>query len=126
MTAPSGEPRVIDSDGHVMEPLDLWARYLPPSFAARAPQYDGMIMILDGVDVIRRDRYVGRTKSAATQFTDPKYVDAAARGYDAPSQIDGMNCEGIDVSVLYPSIGLQVIGADGVDPALISAMCAAY
>ncbi len=68
---------VIDSDGHVMEPLDLWARYLPASLRARAPQYDGMIMMLDGVDVIRRDRYVGRTKSAATQFTDPKYVDAA-------------------------------------------------
>jgi predicted TIM-barrel fold metal-dependent hydrolase len=119
-------PAVIDSDGHVMEPLDLWARHLPAAFAGRAPVYDGMIMVLDGVDVVRRDRYVGRTRSAATQFTDPKYTDASERGYDAASQLDAMDVEGIEASVLYPSIGLQVIGADGVDPALITAMAAAY
>ena len=73
-----GAPLVIDSDGHVMEPLDSGPATCPASLRARAPQYDGMIMMLDGIDVIRRDRYVGRTKSAATQFTDRKYVDAAA------------------------------------------------
>jgi hypothetical protein len=29
--------RVLDSDIHVIEPRDLWARYLDPAFRDRAP-----------------------------------------------------------------------------------------
>ena len=29
--------RVVDADGHVNEPPDLWAQYLPAEFVERAP-----------------------------------------------------------------------------------------
>ena len=29
---------VIDADGHILEPLDLWARYMDPKFRDRAPR----------------------------------------------------------------------------------------
>ena len=29
--------KAMDSDMHVMEPCDLWQRYIDPSFADRAP-----------------------------------------------------------------------------------------
>jgi len=29
---------VIDADGHVLEPLDLWERYIDPAFRDRAPR----------------------------------------------------------------------------------------
>ena len=29
---------VIDSDGHVLEPLDLWVNYIDPAFRDRAPR----------------------------------------------------------------------------------------
>ena len=30
---------VIDSDGHVLEPVDLWQRYIDPAYREQAPQY---------------------------------------------------------------------------------------
>jgi hypothetical protein len=29
---------VIDSDGHILEPLDLWEEYTEPAFRDRAPR----------------------------------------------------------------------------------------
>ena len=31
--------KVMDSDIHVQEPHDLWARYIEPQFKERAPQF---------------------------------------------------------------------------------------
>ena len=31
--------KVMDSDIHVQEPHDLWARYIEPRFKERAPQF---------------------------------------------------------------------------------------
>ncbi len=29
---------VIDADGHILEPLDLWDKYIEPKFRDRAPR----------------------------------------------------------------------------------------
>ena len=29
---------VIDADGHVLEPMDMWDKYIDPTFKARAPK----------------------------------------------------------------------------------------
>jgi uncharacterized protein len=29
---------VVDADGHILEPLDLWERYMDPAFRDRAPR----------------------------------------------------------------------------------------
>jgi uncharacterized protein len=29
---------VIDADGHILEPLDLWQKYMDPKFRDRAPK----------------------------------------------------------------------------------------
>ena len=29
---------VIDADGHILEPLDLWDKYMDPKFRDRAPR----------------------------------------------------------------------------------------
>ncbi len=34
--------KIIDADGHILEPLDLWDRYMDPAYRERAPR-----MILD-------------------------------------------------------------------------------
>jgi uncharacterized protein len=30
---------VVDADGHILEPLDLWDRYIDPEFRERRPRF---------------------------------------------------------------------------------------
>jgi hypothetical protein len=36
----NGQFRIIDADGHVMEPAGMWARYIDPAFRDRAPRIE--------------------------------------------------------------------------------------
>ena len=31
---------VIDADGHVLEPVDIWDKYIDPAYRERAPDFD--------------------------------------------------------------------------------------
>ena len=43
---------VIDADGHVLEPVDIWDKYIDPSYRERAPR---MIVDTDGIALWRKD-----------------------------------------------------------------------
>ena len=30
---------VVDADGHILEPLDLWDKYIDPAFRERRPRF---------------------------------------------------------------------------------------
>ena len=51
---------------------------------------------------------------------------AVERGYDAEAQVIGMAMEGIDIAVLFPTIGLSFMARDGMDPQFSAAICRAY
>ena len=113
--------RVADSDMHVMEPPDLWQRYIDPACRHAAPI---------GLTELRRDMRVrvknhtapyrpgaGRTRVDATSGVEAEQDDAVrppreARGWDSVSQLEAMDAEGLDVAVLFPSRGLFVLGLD--------------
>jgi predicted TIM-barrel fold metal-dependent hydrolase len=46
---------------------------------------------------------------------DNVYAASEARGWDAQSQVDAMDAEGLDLAVLFPSRGLFVLGLDSVE-----------
>ncbi len=58
--------KVIDADGHILEPVDLWDNYMDPQYRERAPRMftdtdgkdrlniDGKIIVLACVTVGRR------------------------------------------------------------------------
>jgi predicted TIM-barrel fold metal-dependent hydrolase len=143
-----GEPmtadgnRVLDSDMHVVEPADLWQRYIDPAYRHAAPV---------GLSEMRRDIRVrvksqvmlriGRVgpmvdagRSAWRPEHDDAYARAEARGWDPTSQLEAMEREGLDVAVLFPSRGLfvlgldlpQVVGPDGLEPPFAAAIARAY
>ena len=121
--------RIIDSDMHVMEPTDLWERYIDPAYSDRSPK---------SVPRHRGDlvmRVEGREMAAEAQWEieladDPNwlasYADGLANGWDGPSQRRAMDSEGLDLAILYPSRGLYALAVDGMDPALASAIAVAY
>ena len=51
---------------------------------------------------------------------------AVERGYDAEAQIIGMEMEGIDIAVLFPTAGLSFLARDDMDPQFSNAICRAY
>jgi uncharacterized protein len=138
--------KVIDSDMHIIEPVDLWQRYIDPKFKDGAPI---------GVNA-PMPRSIGANLSygRASQHPDAlphmnnwfaalrkhmtpvehEYEFATRRGYDGVSQLEAMDREGIDVAFMYPSRGLFVLGVDssetagtkGIDPALATAIARAY
>lgn len=134
---------VADSDMHVMEPPDLWQRYIDPSYAHAAPvglsemSRDMRVRVknhtLLRLGAVRPQRIDGR-KTGWRAEHDSVYAEPEARGWDAASQIAAMDVEGLDLAVLFPSRGLFVlgldsvdmIGGDGLEPGYASAIARAY
>lgn len=123
--------RVLDSDLHIIEPPDLWDRYIDAPFKHQAPrgfaewvldlriEIDGKLMPADvGHSGTARGRSTQRDRERFRPFHD--------RGWDAPAQLDAMDEEGIDVGVLYPTRGLFAQGIDGMAPKLAAAIARAY
>ena len=132
--------RIADSDMHVMEPADLWQRYMDPAWGNAAPV---------GLSEIERDMRVkvknavllrlGRVRQRASgrpwrADQDSAFAHAEARNWDAKSQVMAMDMEHLDSTVLFPSRGLFVlalqsaehIGPDGLEPELAAAIARAY
>ena len=55
-----------------------------------------------------------------------RYKAYGDRGWTGEVELDGMDVEGIDVAVLYPSRGLYTLSTPGMDPRLAAALARAY
>lgn len=125
--------RVIDADGHVLEPVDIWDTYMDPAFRDRQPRW---IVDEQGYERLRvEDKVLGGMKGlgllgaigARDGSVDDdhfKYVDGRPGGFDPHARIKDLDLDGIDAAFLYPSVGL-FSGAVS-DPQLAAAMCRAY
>lgn len=118
---------VVDADGHVLEPPDLWERHIDPEFRSQAPRGFGVL----SVEVLghRMPDVPGGIPTEVPDYTDAahaRYAFAARRGFDAQSQVEACDIEGIDLAVLYPSRGLFALAVDGIPPRLAGAICRAY
>jgi predicted TIM-barrel fold metal-dependent hydrolase len=140
--------RFVDSDMHVMEPPDLFERYLDPKFRDRVSVRVGADgrpnrgaagqVIVDGKVTSDADlqQYRKRTKPVSKNSTQPlsgsrifeaKRLDFAIEAdYSAEAQVMGMAMEGVDIAVLYPTMGLGLLGRHDIDPRLSLAVCQAY
>src|SRR5271156_6818644 len=104
---------VVDADGHILEPLDLWNNYIDPKFRDRAPR------IVKGEN--GKERLIIEEHAAGDTM---EYKEGKAGGFDPHARIPDMDADGIDAAFLYPSLGLFA-GAIH-DPELAAAVCRAY
>jgi len=116
---------IIDADGHVQEPADLWQRWLDPAFLADAPERG-----LDGEWRWRgnpvTDGLAPEVKAEFGRKTREHYSEYLAMGWNPESQILAMDRMGIDTAYLYPTMGLFLWHQDDLPPALATAMTRAY
>ena len=66
------------------------------------------------------------SRDAAGKEQNKRYIEGQQRNFDGVSQLQAMDTEGIDVSVLFPTRGLGVLSIDRMDPELAAAICRAY
>jgi len=140
--------RFVDSDMHVMEPPDIFERYLDPKYRDRVSVRVGAdgrpnrgpagTILIDGEPTSDADfqQYRKRLRSGATKVISPlagsrlqetnRLDFAIERDYNPEAQVMGVDLEGVDVAVLYPTMGLGLLGRNGIDPRLSLAICQAY
>ena len=127
--------KVIDADRHVLEPSDLFANYLPAKFRDRVriegPNQsfrfvDGeAISDADKLRPIKKQEDYGFTFAGSKSWRET-FADALAAKFDAASNVRDMDREGVDVSVLFPTLGLYIMWRSNLDPQLRAAICRAY
>ncbi len=125
---------IIDADGHIVEPRFFWNDYVEPAFRERVPQ------------IVKDDQGTDRVKYNGELFakgviapaamcipgglSEPQrartlsWDDLRPGSFDPHERIKDMDSEGVDVSILYASIGMFFSGMH--DPQLAAAACRAY
>ena len=122
--------RILSSDDHVIEPADLWTSRVEPRFRDRVPHIerreDGDWWYCDGQRVL-----FAAGSQAGKRFEDPhalKITDdvgnVRAGGYIPEEHVKDMDLDGVDVSVLYPTVGLLAYNVP--DSELLTAVCRTY
>ena len=127
--------KILDSDMHLMEPVDLWERYIDAPFKSAAPRG----LTSENVRDLRMAHPDGRlwglpqthgkrnsNRGRNFQKNQGIYGALAERGWTAEVQLEAMDVEGIDVAVLYPTRGLQVLAEPNMEPKFAAALTRAY
>ena len=126
--------KVIDADGHILEPRNLWEEYGEAKYRDRLPR----IELRNGKEVFRVDQdhvvdtgfglgFIGAMGSRETggTFTNPgAYETGREGGWNPHARIVDMDREGIDAAFLYPTLGLFMSPVQ--DPDLAAAGARAY
>src|SRR5271166_6294682 len=118
--------RVIDADGHVVEPRAVWTEYIEPAFRERVIQIRRNADGMDELWINGENRSRPSLPVAASMIPGGlkdlerarglTWDDILPGGYDPYARIKVMDEEGIDVAVLYPSLWL--LYGDLIDPQL--------
>ena len=123
--------RVISSDNHVIEPPDLWISRAESRFKDRVPhlvsQEDGDWWYCDNQRVLG----VSPGTETGMRFEEPEKLKFAARvedvrpgGYIPEEHVKDMDIDGVDVSIVYPTVGLIMYSVP--DSELLTYNCRIY
>src|SRR3954471_14255298 len=94
----------IDADGHLLEPLDLWDKYIDPEFRERRPRFvideNGKERLSVEGKLLGNPRGSGSVGAVGGRqgdvIPDPlKYAEAKKGGFDPHSRIVDMDADGI-------------------------------
>jgi predicted TIM-barrel fold metal-dependent hydrolase len=133
-----GNQLIIDADGHILEPVDMWDKYLEEKYRPRAIkikrddngleflEYDGKPAQMFRPGVLHITGAMGRKAEEMRPSAERTYAKSAPFGsMDMKERLKLLDQDGIDKAILYPTIGL-VWEAEVEDAELSNAYCRAY
>jgi predicted TIM-barrel fold metal-dependent hydrolase len=138
---------VFDSDFHIVEPPDMFARYLDKRFQGHIvrssekaysavlpffridnhvmPDFKNFPASL-GPDARENLLESSERVALVERKTSVKYKSFFEQGWSGKAFLRAMDAEDVDLTVLYPTSALLAQGADGTDPLLADAIARAY
>ena len=130
---------VVDADSHILEPAEMWLEYLEPELKSRAMRINRDEKGLEYLDIngVVSTGYSGglgsmaavgkslewKAKNTTEPYSEQRQLTPGA--VDAHERIKFMDQEGVDLTFLYPTLGLGWEG-ECEDAALSAAYCRAY
>ena len=125
---------VADSDLHVMEPPDLYERYLEPRYREQAPVWmerpdSGHKDFVVKTDVPASEEWMKKEMVSRKHLDDRMaevYAEELEHGYTPELTLKAMDVEGIDVAILFRTFAQMAIQVDGQDPEFTFAICSAF
>ena len=111
-----GGYRIVSSDSHIIEPPDLWTSRIEPRFRDRCPRVEtaegGEVWVIDNT---LAGSFIQGTQTG-WRFDQPEklvtFIDTFDNvrpgGYMPDEAIVDMDLDGVDVAILYPTIGFGV------------------
>ena len=113
--------QIIDADSHVYEPHDMWEKYLEPAFKSYALSPD---LKIAGEEILCKNS-PALAKESSSKVTG-NYPSSVLDRFDPESQVRAMRQMGVDISFVYPTLGLWVFAIDSMSPQLAGAFIRAY
>ena len=133
--------QIIDADSHVTEPIEMWEKYLEPEFKNHAPYIDtpttkeGVFVIDVFSPPVKNMKVEGKKIyqkisdeiwAEGIKVTIRDYAKRGRFGTDPESQVKAIKRMGVDISFLYPTIGLWLLAIEDMNPQLAVALTRAY
>ena len=125
--------RVISADNHVIEPYDLWTGRGESKFKDRLPRIErleeGDYWFCDGLKVVTA---TAGSNQVGVRFEEPEKLSLKSwketvplGGYIPEEHVKEMESDGIDVSIVYSTIALQLYSVVP-DSELLNSICRTY
>ena len=127
--------RVMDSDIHLIEPRDIYERYLEDRYKPEAPTFvpapgklssDWLMKIPGQEERVNQLPDATRPLDIPRQRKYPLLKYAVDDNFGTTSQLKGMDVEGIDVAVVFTTRTRGHVSMDDLDPEYAIALCRAF
>lgn len=126
--------RVLDTDAHQMEPPSIWQEYIDPTFADKAPKTEmysngRRLLLVEGEPITRQ---TGSYPMDSPEFLNAvqegmkRFKSSREAGFSPAARLRDMDEQGVDLQVIYPTVGGQLLGKEFHDLELLAAICRAY
>lgn len=107
---------IVSADSHVVEPGDLWIRYIDPAYREVAPRLvreQGSDVFVAADSRVANIGTLGSGGNAAEEIRrEGTFEEVRRGGWDPAARIADMDLDGVEAEIIYPSFGLQIIRLD--------------
>ena len=121
--------RVIDGDGHMQEPMDIWEKNTEPAYRDRIPKITGhhyRYLFDYGPCEPFPEGHPNPLGDAVYIGVEERYGEAWRSWWSLPSRIRHMDQEGVDIQICFPTNGSVATSGTIKDFKLQAALVRAY